>query len=99
MAASILIRDFSTVDGGGFATVHMGWCDEAARKPYIDEHVIVEDTRYHRSSVDYAVQLFRARFTVPVEVKHARCVELHLEQERAEAARWARLEEADDQLL
>jgi hypothetical protein len=99
MAASILIRDFSTVAGGGFATVHMGWCEQAARKPYVDEHTFVEDTRYHRSSVAYAVRLFRARFTVPVEVTHARCVELHLEQERAEAARWARLDELDDQLL
>ena len=99
MAASILIRDFSTVDGGGFATVHMGWCEKASRKPYVDEHVIVEDTRYHRSSVGYAVRLFRARFTVPVEVKHARCVELHLEQERVEVARWARMEQLDDQLL
>jgi len=99
MAATILIRDFSTVDGGGFATVHMGWCEQAARKPYVDEHVIVEDTQYHRSSVAYAVRLFRARFTVPVEVKHGRCVEVHLERERVEAERWARLEEADDQLL
>ncbi len=99
MAASILIRDFSTVDGGGFATVHMGWCEEAKRTPYIDEHVIVEDTRYHRSSVGCAVRSFRARFTVPVEVKHAPCVELHLEQERAEAAQWTRIQEAADQLL
>lgn len=99
MAASILIRDLSTVDGGGFATVHMGWCEEVARTPYIDENVFVEDTRYYGSSVAYAVRLFRARFTVPVEVKHGRCVELHLEREHAEAERLARLDEEDEKML
>jgi hypothetical protein len=84
--STYLIRDFSTVAGGGFAEVHANWCERITQRPII-EGVWVVDERFHRTTADLAEHTFRARFTVPFDVRHCQCAVAQTERHAAELRR------------
>jgi hypothetical protein len=86
VGTTIVIRDVSTVTGGGYAETHVVWCELLAQRPVVPG-VFVVDEWFDRTTVDGAELSFRTRFTVPVEVRRCRCAELHVERQAAE---WAR---------
>lgn len=95
MATTILIRDCSTVDGGGSAVAHVAYCAKAQRQPVAGPGVFITDQRYYRATLASATGEFRAQFTVPVEVRNCECVVLYDAREQAEAARCVESDEDD----
>ncbi len=87
MATTILIRDSSTIDGGGSAVAHVGYCERAHRSPIAEPGVFITDHRYHRTTLAGATAEFRAQFTVPVVVRACECAVLHDEREQADVER------------
>lgn len=96
MAITILIRDCSTIDGGGSAVAHVAYCAKARRLPVAAPGVFITDTRFHRTTLAGATSEFRAQFTVPVEVRNCECAVIHDAGMRADAARLAALVDDED---
>lgn len=93
-ATTITIRDYSTVNGGGYAVTHLASCEKVARPSVGHIDMIVEDSRY-RTTVARAEKLFRNRFTVAVEVRRCACAQAHVDAVAAEAERLDAIDRAE----
>lgn len=93
---AIVIRDYSTIDGGGHAVAHVATCGKIQGLAVADPGVFLTDRRFFGHLVSTAIAQFRKGLTVPVEVRECECAQRHAaRQARRAAARLAELIELE----